>query len=178
MCTPGSTRPIARNSFFKAAGWWVVFGDGGRIGVRPDSTWTVPEPELAVLANASAEVVGYACGNDMSSRSIEGENPLYLPQAKVYRDSCSLGPAIALAWYVDDLDRAIHLHISRNGVSLYDGEFKHRTSGTRPREVGAGAPLLPTNCHTGHGCSPGHRSSHRTPIRRQTATSSKSPSMR
>ena len=176
MCTPGSTRPIARNSLFKAAGWRVV-GDGGRIGVRPDSTWTVPEPELAVLANASAEVVGYACGNDMSSRSIEGENPLYLPQAKVYRDSCSLGPAIALAWYVDDWT-ARFTCTSRDEVSLYDGEFNHRTSGTRPREVHAGAPLLPTNCHTGHGCSPGHRSSHRTPIRRQTATSSKSPSMR
>jgi 2-dehydro-3-deoxy-D-arabinonate dehydratase len=107
--------------FFKAAGWRVV-GDGGRIGVRSDSTWSVPEPELAVLGNSSAEVIGYACGNDMSSRSIEGENPLYLPQAKVYQDSCSLGPAIALAWYVDVADRAIHLGIVRDGATVYEGE--------------------------------------------------------
>ena len=107
--------------FFKAAGWRVV-GDGGRIGVRSDSTWSVPEPELAVLANSSAEGIGYACGNDMSSRSIEGENPLYLPQAKIYQDSCSLGPAIALAWYVDIVDRAIHLSIVRGGATVYEGE--------------------------------------------------------
>jgi 2-dehydro-3-deoxy-D-arabinonate dehydratase len=111
--------------FFKAAGWRVV-GDGGMIGIRADSTWTVPEPELAVLANASAEVVGYACGNDMSSRSIEAENPLYLPQAKIYRDSCSVGPAIALAWYVDCTERTIDLRISREQRTVYQGESNTR----------------------------------------------------
>jgi 2-dehydro-3-deoxy-D-arabinonate dehydratase len=86
--------------FFKAAGWRVV-GHGGVAGVRPDSSWNVPEPELAVLSNSRGEVVAYACGNDMSSRSIEGENPLYLPQAKVYDRSCSIGPAAVLAWASD-----------------------------------------------------------------------------
>src|SRR5207247_3756767 len=82
--------------FFKSAGWRVV-PHGGELGVRADSTWDVPEPELAVLSNSRAEVVAYACGNDMSSRSIEGENPLFLPQAKVYDRSCAIGPAAALA---------------------------------------------------------------------------------
>ena len=81
--------------FFKANGWRVV-GDGGRIRVRPDSTWDVPEPELALVLNRAGEIVGYAAGNDVSSRSIEGENPLYLPQAKVYDGSCALGPGILI----------------------------------------------------------------------------------
>jgi 2-dehydro-3-deoxy-D-arabinonate dehydratase len=102
--------------FFKCAGWRVV-GHGGRVGIRPDSRWNVPEPELAVLSNSSGDVVGYACGNDMSSRSIEGENPLYLPQAKIYRDSAAIGPAVVLAWHVDASRAAIHLLVER-GESL------------------------------------------------------------
>jgi 2-dehydro-3-deoxy-D-arabinonate dehydratase len=107
--------------FYKAAGWRLV-GEGGLIGIRSDSDWTVPEPELAVLSNSAAEVLGYACGDDMSSRSIEGENPLYLPQAKVYQDSCSVGPAIALAWYVDAHDSTVELTIQRGGAVIYRGE--------------------------------------------------------
>ena len=106
--------------FFKSAGWRVV-GHGGRAGVRPDSTWNVPEPELAVLSNSRAEVVAYACGNDMSSRSIEGENPLYLPQAKVYDRSCSIGPAAVLAWEVDPSDARITMGISRQGATVFEG---------------------------------------------------------
>ena len=67
-------------------------GPGGVIGVREDSGWDVPEPELALVVSAAGEIVAYTIGNDVSSRSIEGENPLYLPQAKVYRGSCALGP--------------------------------------------------------------------------------------
>ncbi len=107
--------------FFKAAGWRVV-GDGGEVGVREDSTWDVPEPELAVLANSRGEVVAYSCANDMSSRSIEGENPLFLPQAKIYDRSCAIGPAAMLAWDVDVARAKIRMRIDRNGESLFTGE--------------------------------------------------------
>src|SRR2546428_5633205 len=107
--------------FFKSAGWRVV-GHGGEAGVRPDSTWSVPEPELAVLSNSRGEVVAYACGNDMSSRSIEGENPLYLPQAKVYDRSCSIGPAAVLASEVDPLRSEVWMTIERSGEQIFSGK--------------------------------------------------------
>ncbi len=106
--------------FFKAAGWRVV-PDGGEIGVREDSTWDVPEPELAVLSNAHGEVIAFACGNDMSSRSIEGENPLFLPQAKIYDRSCAIGPAAVFAWEVDVSRAKIRMTIERGGASVFDG---------------------------------------------------------
>ena len=95
--------------------------DGGEVGVREDSTWDVPEPELAVLSNAHGEVVAYACGNDMSSRSIEGENPLFLPQAKVYDRSCAIGPAAVLAWDLDISRAKMRMTIDRDGKSVFDG---------------------------------------------------------
>ncbi|WP_084704452.1 fumarylacetoacetate hydrolase family protein [Phaeacidiphilus oryzae] len=82
--------------FFKSTGRRAS-GPGGPVGIRADSAWNVPEPELALVLNAFGEIVGYTACNDMSSRSIEGENPLYLPQAKVYRHSCAVGPWIRLA---------------------------------------------------------------------------------
>ena len=106
--------------FFKSAGWRVV-PHGGELGVRADSTWDVPEPELAVLSNSRAEVVAYACGNDMSSRSIEGENPLFLPQAKVYDRSCAIGPAAVLAWAVDVARAVIRMTIERDGTTVFAG---------------------------------------------------------
>jgi 2-dehydro-3-deoxy-D-arabinonate dehydratase len=106
--------------FFKATGWRVV-PHGGELGVRADSTWDVPEPELAVLANSRAEIVAYACGNDMSSRSIEGENPLFLPQAKVYDRSCAIGPAAVLAWAVDVTRAVIRMTIERDGTTVFTG---------------------------------------------------------
>src|ERR1700694_4625510 len=106
--------------FFKSAGWRVV-GHHGEVGVRPDSSWNVPEPELAVLSNSRGEVVAFACGNDMSSRSIEGENPLFLPQAKVYDRSCAIGPAAVLAWDVDVSRAKIRMTIERGGKSVFDG---------------------------------------------------------
>src|SRR5437588_2205695 len=75
--------------FFKATGRRVV-GPGGAVRIRSDSRWSVPEPELTLLIDSSGNIIGYTIGNDMSSRDIEGENPLYLPQAKVYDRSCSL----------------------------------------------------------------------------------------
>ncbi|MCI0708936.1 MAG: fumarylacetoacetate hydrolase family protein [Chloroflexi bacterium] len=87
-----ATRP---ELFMKATGWRVI-GHLGEVGIRQDATWSVPEPELALVLNPALEVVGFTVGNDMSSRDIEGENPLYLPQAKMYTASCALGPAIVL----------------------------------------------------------------------------------
>jgi 2-dehydro-3-deoxy-D-arabinonate dehydratase len=107
--------------FFKATPNRVR-GPGQKIAIRSDSSWDVPEPELAVICNSRGEVAGYTIGNDVSSRSIEGENPLYLPQAKVYDGSCSLGPAIALAWDFDPADKTIGLEIRRAGTTLFQSE--------------------------------------------------------
>jgi len=81
--------------FFKSIGWRVR-GSGEAIGIRSDSTWDVPEPELAVVCGAAGDIVGATICNDVSSRSIEGENPLYLPQAKIFHGACAVGPWIRL----------------------------------------------------------------------------------
>jgi 2-dehydro-3-deoxy-D-arabinonate dehydratase len=107
--------------FFKATPNRVR-GPGQKVAIRTDSTWDVPEPELAVVCNSSGEAIGYTIGNDVSSRSIEGENPLYLPQAKVYDGSCSIGPAIALAWDFDPANKTIALEIRRAGTLLFQSE--------------------------------------------------------
>ena len=107
--------------FFKAHGWRVV-GPGGAVRVRKDSRWNVPEPELVLVVNGRMEVVGYTAGNDVSSRDIEGENPLYLPQAKVYDGACSLGPDIVLAGTDEMRDLAIRLSISRGGGVVFEDE--------------------------------------------------------
>jgi len=107
--------------FFKATPDRVR-GPGQKITIRADSNWDVPEPELAVVCNSRQEVIGYTIGNDVSSRSIEGENPLYLPQAKVYDGCCALGPAIALAWEFDPADKTIALEIRRDRTVLFRSE--------------------------------------------------------
>jgi len=108
--------------FFKANARRVA-GPEQPVHVRKDSTWDVPEPELAVVVNAHAEVVGYTIGNDVSSRSIEGDNPLYLPQAKVYAHSMALGPGVVPAWEVaDPYALGIRMRIRRNGQQLWSGE--------------------------------------------------------
>jgi 2-dehydro-3-deoxy-D-arabinonate dehydratase len=104
--------------FFKSPGWRVR-GPGEAIGVRADSTWDVPEPELALVLTAGLEVAGYVIGNDMSSRSIEGENPLFLPQAKVYDGSCALGPCIVPAGEVEP-PFEIRLRVMRGGATVVD----------------------------------------------------------
>jgi 2-dehydro-3-deoxy-D-arabinonate dehydratase len=111
----GAERP---ELFFKATANRVR-GPGQAVFIRSDSTWDVPEPELAVVCNSRLEVVGYTIGNDVSSRSIEGENPLYLPQAKVFDGCCALGPAVAVAWDFSPADRAIELQISRAGSVVF-----------------------------------------------------------
>jgi 2-dehydro-3-deoxy-D-arabinonate dehydratase len=104
--------------FFKSQGWRVA-GPGEPIGVRRDSAWNLPEPELTAIVNAHGEVAGYTAGNDVSSRDIEGANALYLPQAKVYRRSCALGPGIRPAWELDAAPVfAIDLRITRGDTTL------------------------------------------------------------
>ncbi len=107
--------------FFKSAGWRVV-GPGKTVRIRRDSAWNVPEPELTLVINAHREIVGYTAGNDMSSRSIEGENPLYLPQAKSYDGSAALGPSIVLCDVSDLLELTIHLSILRDEIEVYSGD--------------------------------------------------------
>lgn len=109
--------------FFKAIGWRVV-GPEAAIRVRADSRWNVPEPELTLVINSHGEIVGYTAGNDVSSRDIEGENPLYLPQAKVYNGSCALGPGIRLAAADELSDVPIGLQIAREGRTVFTGETR------------------------------------------------------
>jgi 2-dehydro-3-deoxy-D-arabinonate dehydratase len=107
--------------FFKALGQLVV-GPGEPVGIRFDAQWSVPEPELVVVLNNHLEVVGFTAGNDMSSRDIEGENPLYLPQAKIYARSCAIGPRIWLQPGVSQLPSlAIQLKIQRNTNLVLEG---------------------------------------------------------
>jgi 2-dehydro-3-deoxy-D-arabinonate dehydratase len=104
--------------FCKCAGWRVR-GPGEPIAVRGDSTWDVPEPELTLALDAGSRIVGYTIGNDVSSRSIEGENTLYLPQAKTYDGSCAIGPAIVPASEIEP-PFSIRLTIDRAGDSVFD----------------------------------------------------------
>lgn len=107
--------------FFKCAGWRAR-GPGEHIRVRQDATWNVPEPELVLVSNSGGEIIGYTAGNDVSSRDIEGANPLYLPQAKVYDGSCALGPGIIIADAASMATLPIRLRIERDGESVFDGE--------------------------------------------------------
>jgi len=107
--------------FLKATARRVV-GPGAAVRIRGDSRWNVPEPELALVVSPALKIVGYTIGNDMSSRDIEGENPLYLPQAKVYDGSCALGPVVTLAGGLPPAERvAIRLNITRGGSVAFDG---------------------------------------------------------
>jgi 2-dehydro-3-deoxy-D-arabinonate dehydratase len=106
--------------FFKAAAWRVR-GPGALVRIRRDARWTVPEPELALYINARGQIIGYTIGNDVSSRDIEGENPLYLPQAKTYDGACALGPAVLLTEAPLPPETAIELHITRDGATVFDG---------------------------------------------------------
>jgi len=107
--------------FFKSIGSRVV-GHDQKIRIRRDSSWNVPEPELTLVVNRFGEIVGYTVGNDVSSRSIEGENPLYLPQAKCYDGACALGPSIVLCPGSELTDLPIHLSIVRGGEEVFAGD--------------------------------------------------------
>lgn len=110
--------------FFKAPAYRAV-GPGERVHIRRDSKWNVPEPELALVISPELKLVGITIGNDMSSRDIEGENPLYLPQAKFYDHSCAVGPCITLVSVMPKLDDlTICLTIERSGKGAFEGNTK------------------------------------------------------
>ncbi len=107
--------------FFKATPHRVV-GPGARVRIRRDTRWSVPEPELALMLSPHLQVVGFTIGNDMSARDIEGENPLYLPQAKVYDGCCALGPVITLADAMPKPDQlTLRMQIDRGGERIFSG---------------------------------------------------------
>jgi 2-dehydro-3-deoxy-D-arabinonate dehydratase len=133
--------------FFKSAAWRVV-GDGQTIAVRADSAVDVPEPEVALVINRFGEIAGYTACNDVSSRSIEGQNPLYLPQAKIYLGGCALGPAIRPSWEVaDPYDLGIELTIRRGGAIAWHGRAS--TSSLRRRFDDLVGYLLRADFHPG-----------------------------
>ncbi|MEP7269354.1 MAG: fumarylacetoacetate hydrolase family protein [Saprospiraceae bacterium] len=112
--------------FFKSTASRVA-GPGDDVNIRKDSTWNVPEPELTLFINNRAEIAGYTVGNDMSSRSIEGENTLYLPQAKTYERSAALGPCILLTASPIHPDTTIDLKIYRENSCVYHGQTQLNT---------------------------------------------------
>ena len=107
--------------FFKGVGSRVI-GPGGYVRIRKDSTWNVPEPELTLVVTSSSKIVGYAIGNDMSSRDIEGENPLYLPQAKVYDGSAAIGPCVLVPREPVPGSTSIAMQIEREEKDLFTGK--------------------------------------------------------
>lgn len=109
--------------FFKAVAHKVA-GPNSEVRIRSDAKWSVPEPELALVVNSRGEIVGYTIGNDMSSRDIEGANPLYLPQAKVYDRSCALGPGILIREAPMPPETEIALDILRNGSTEFSGSIR------------------------------------------------------
>jgi 2-dehydro-3-deoxy-D-arabinonate dehydratase len=120
--------------FFKATGRRVV-GTKSAVRIRSDAKWSVPEPELTLLINPAGTIVGYTIGNDMSSRDIEGENPLYLPQAKVYDGSCALGPCVLLSAEPLDKATAIHIEIARQGKTVFEGSTTLAELKREPQEL-------------------------------------------
>jgi 2-dehydro-3-deoxy-D-arabinonate dehydratase len=134
--------------FFKATAHRIV-GQGDKVNIRKDSTWDVPEPELTLVVTSSGKIIGYTIGNDMSSRSIEGENPLYLPQAKTYDACAAVGPCI----YVTDkpLPAAtmIYLEIIRKGEKVFSGEVGLSQMKRTPDEL---TSFVFKECSFPHGC--------------------------
>ena len=120
--------------FFKAPGYRAV-GPGTGVRIRKDSKWNVPEPELTLVINPGGRIVGFTIGNDMSSRDIEGENPLYLPQAKVYDKSCALGPVVLVSDSLLPKETKITLLIEREGLSVFSGETDLSQLKREPQEL-------------------------------------------
>jgi 2-dehydro-3-deoxy-D-arabinonate dehydratase len=134
--------------FFKATANRIV-GPGKPVRIRKDSTWDVPEPELTLVTNSSGKIIGYTIGNDMSSRSIEGENPLYLPQAKTYDGCAAIGPCILLAKEPLSAETAIRLIIVRDNNTVYSGETSLAQMKRKPEEL---ASWVYRECSFPNGC--------------------------
>jgi 2-dehydro-3-deoxy-D-arabinonate dehydratase len=120
--------------FFKSIAYRVA-GPGEAVRIRKDSSWDVPEPELTLMATSSGKIVGYTIGNDMSSRSIEGENPLYLPQAKTYDGCASLGPCLYVAAEPIDAETIISLTIKRKHSEVFSGQVSINQMKRSPEEL-------------------------------------------
>lgn len=120
--------------FFKCTSHRIA-GHGAKVTIRKDSTWDVPEPELTLVVTSSGKIVGYTIGNDMSSRSIEGENPLYLPQAKTYDGCAALGPCIYVTEKPLDSNTTIYLEINRDNKKVFEGNVVISQMKRTPEEL-------------------------------------------
>jgi 2-dehydro-3-deoxy-D-arabinonate dehydratase len=120
--------------FYKATAHRVV-GPQAKVAIRSDATWSVPEPELALFISPGGKITGYSVGNDMSSRDIEGENPLYLPQAKVYDRSCALGPCLLISDEPLPTSTEISLQILRGGGVAFSGSTSLQEMKRKPQEL-------------------------------------------
>jgi 2-dehydro-3-deoxy-D-arabinonate dehydratase len=120
--------------FFKSTPQRIV-GPGGAVRIRKDSSWDVPEPELTLVVSSSGKIVGYTIGNDMSSRSIEGENPLYLPQAKTYDGCAAIGPCVYVPGKPLDPGTMISLTIVRNDIPVFSGNVSLSQMKRSPEEL-------------------------------------------
>jgi 2-dehydro-3-deoxy-D-arabinonate dehydratase len=140
-----ATRP---ELFFKSAPHRVV-GPHAKVAIRDDAAWSVPEPELTLFVSPRGKIAGYTIGNDMSSRDIEGENPLYLPQAKVYDRSCALGPCLLIAEEPLSAATEIALEIRRGGGITFSGATTLKEMKRKPEEL---VEYLYRNNSFPHGC--------------------------
>ncbi len=140
-----ATRP---ELFFKSMPHRVV-GPSGKVAIRDDASWSVPEPELALFVTSKGKIAGYTIGNDMSSRDIEGENPLYLPQAKVYDRSCALGPCLLLVDEPLPDATEISIKIRREGKEVFSGATTLSEMKRKPQEL---VEYLYRNNSFPHGC--------------------------
>lgn len=134
--------------FFKATAYRTV-PSGGEVKIRKDSVWDVPEPELTLVITSSGKIIGYTVGNDMSSRSIEGENPLYLPQAKTYDASASVGPCILVTETPLSADTEINMKVLRKGAIIFDASIEIGQMKRTPEEL---VGYLFRECSFPHGC--------------------------
>ncbi len=134
--------------FFKSTPHRIV-GNNSKVNIRKDSTWDVPEPELVLVVTSSGKIIGYTIGNDMSSRSIEGENPLYLPQAKTYDGCASIGPCIHVTEQPLDNNTLIHLTILRNNNLIFEGTVGIDQMKRTPAEL---VSFVYRECSFPHGC--------------------------
>jgi len=134
--------------FFKSTPQRIA-GNNDFVRIRKDSTWDVPEPELTLVVTTSGKITGYTIGNDMSSRSIEGENPLYLPQAKTYDACAALGPCIYVTDKALDSNTIIHLDIKRNQVTVFKDSISISQMKRTPEEL---VSFVYRECSFPHGC--------------------------
>lgn len=134
--------------FFKATPHRIV-GTNDKVRIRKDSTWDVPEPELTLVVSSSGKIIGYTIGNDMSSRSIEGENPLYLPQAKTYDACAAVGPCIYVTEEPLDSNTTIRLEINRKSKTVFEGSIAINQMKRKPEEL---VSFVFRECSFPYGC--------------------------